>query len=210
MRYEMRYEIKHDEWAESPREWSNLGRMGCHHNKYHLGDLEWSHTIKNIVNESGSWTEVKDALIEEANEMNNPIKVILPLNLYDHSGISMSIGEGSGWDNGVVGFIWATQNDILEWFQVDSIDDEILERTHSALNAEVSDYDTYIRGEVYEYIIYDDNDEVIESCCGFFGYEDAEKEAEAMIKLLEHKNAIEALALYNKAIIEGHSRRVAK
>lgn len=40
----------------------------------------------------------------------------------------------------------------------------------------IEEYDSYLRGDVYEYIIEDPNGEIVESCCGFYGYDYAEKE----------------------------------
>ncbi len=33
-----RLKIENDDWADSPREWDNLGHMICWHRNYNLGD----------------------------------------------------------------------------------------------------------------------------------------------------------------------------
>ena len=79
--------------------------------------------------------------------------VILPLYLYDHSGLSMSagtFGENPGypyndqWDAGMVGVIFDTPEQI-EKTGIDP-DPENIEK---ALRAEIEEYDKYLRGEVF-------------------------------------------------------------
>lgn len=73
-------EIYHDESPESPREWDNLGVIIAWHPRYNLGDMS-----KEFVALTGS-----DAFILKWKKI-EPYGVILPLYLYDHSGISISV-----------------------------------------------------------------------------------------------------------------------
>lgn len=151
-----RIEIIQDQDAESPREWENLGTMICAHGRYKLGDEQVEQDRFN------SWKEVRDMLIKERDAV-----IVLPLNLYDHSGLSLSTGWGQGWDNGVVGFIYATNDDIKkEYGKVNKVS---LERAKSVLEAEVQEYSYYLEGDVWTVIGYDKDDEVVESLSGLYG-----------------------------------------
>jgi len=96
--------------------------------------------------------------------------VILPLYLYDHSGITMSTGPFTcPWDSGQVGWIVCDPATIEKEFNGDR------DLAEKALQAEVEVYDAYISGQVYGFIIeerdQDDCDgwEAVDSCFGFYG-----------------------------------------
>lgn len=148
--------------TESPREWDNLGKMVCFHSNYMLGD-EHDYSKEDF----NSWEELKDAIIEKENPL-----AILPLYLYDHSGITMNTtGFSCGWDSGQVGWIYVTKKQ-LEIIGTHMIDDEtypeFVERLEKMLVNEVKTYDQYITGDVYGFHLKED-DEIIDSCHGFYG-----------------------------------------
>ena len=105
--------------------------------------------------------------IEESLELLSEHYVILPLYLYDHSGITMNTtGFSCGWDSEQVGYIYASKEKLMK------------ETGFTVLESEVETYDMYLRGEVYGYIIervdqceccgsveYDH----VDSCWGFYG-----------------------------------------
>lgn len=80
--------------------------------------------------------------------------VMLPLYLYDHSGITMNTGGFScPWDSGQVGFIYVEwEKAVREYGLTDerfpSLADKV-ERVNEALRTEVKVYDQYLRGDVY-------------------------------------------------------------
>lgn len=100
--------------------------------------------------------------------------IILPLYLYDHSGITMSTGRFScPWDSGQVGFIYCTiERGISECGSV--------ENAEKCLRGEVEAYDQYLTGDVYGYVIEEADDyglgedddldwSEVDSCWGFYG-----------------------------------------
>lgn len=90
--------------------------------------------------------------------------VILPLYLYDHSGITMNTtGFSCPWDSGMIGWIYVEKEDIQKNFMKQRLTPEILEQAKRCLIAEVKYYDHYISGEIYEYILEKDGEEV--DCC---------------------------------------------
>lgn len=155
--------ICYDEITESPREWDNLGRMVCFHRRYSLGDDHNYHP-----SDYGSWEEVKEAI-----EKDYDVAVILPLYMYDHSGITISTNPFScPWDSGQIGWIFATKEDIRKEFGVKRVSKKMIERAEEILLAEVEIYDSYLRGEVYGYIVEDKEGNVIDSCWGFYSIKD--------------------------------------
>jgi len=149
----LKLEIFHDDCGEDPRQWDNLGMMVCWHRRYALGD---KHDFK----------EPKDFL--DSNECKNA-SVILPLYLYDHSGITMNTtGFSCPWDSGQVGWIYVTKEKVREEFKCKRISKKLQGLVKNALIVEVKEYDSYISGEVYGFVA-SKGEEEVDSCWGFFG-----------------------------------------
>ena len=146
--------IMRDEDPEDPRDWDNLGIMACYHRRYNLGD-------KRISDRPTDPAELRDWLKLNA-------EVVLPLYLYDHSGITMSTSPFScPWDSGQVGWIYATAEKIKEAFLVKRITKKLLERAETQLRQEVETYDKYLTGGFVGYIVEDWQGNHLESCWGF-------------------------------------------
>tara|TARA_B100000963_G_scaffold360444_1_gene391346 strand:- start:5676 stop:6257 length:582 start_codon:yes stop_codon:yes gene_type:complete len=158
--------VEQDTFPLNPREdWDNLGNMICFHNNYTLGDYELSKEYK--PEDYYKLKKRKDV-------------VILPLYLYDHSGITMNTtGFSCPWDSGQVGFIYVTHETIRKEFGVKRVSKELREKVKGYLKGEVNVYDQYITGDVYSFFIYQketcnlgcEHEEVEDSCGGFFGYD---------------------------------------
>jgi len=166
------YQIIQDQDAANPRtEWDNLGTMVCFHKNYILGDR--GHTYD--CNDYGSWDEMEADIRKREN-----VAVILPLFLYDHSGITMNTtGFNCRWDSGQVGFIFISKAKALKEFGGKIITKKLRERLETYLKNEVETYDQYLTGDVWGVQVFEDGEEV-DSCWGFYGYDYAESEAKAM------------------------------
>jgi hypothetical protein len=171
--------IRQDDFAESPREWCNVGTMVCWHPRYTLGDEQPDHSPEDYLLRLMQNREFhqKRKCVPDDIDLSHVAKyvdkhfLVLPLYLYDHSGISMSASMfGCQWDSGKVGFIYAERR------QTDSFD------LLTALLDEVKVYNQYLTGEVYEYAIKDEEDNLLDSCCGFFGFEQCKEDALAEAK----------------------------
>lgn len=117
-------------------------------------------------------------------KLNRPVE-IMPLYLYDHSGITISTSSSSfqafdsvGWDWGLLGFIYLTHEKIKEnWSNIE--DEDIPEKSAEVMQAEVEEYDQFLRGDIYGFILEkgtrcDQGDihwETEDSCWGFYGYD---------------------------------------
>lgn len=153
--------VVQDSCYDSPREWDNLGTMICFHKRYDLGD---NHNYN--VDDYNSWDEMQKAILKEEGKGT----IILPLYLYDHSGISISTGAFScRWDSGQVGFIIADKKKVLQEFGGKILTKKLKEKVVSILENEVSTYSQYLEGDVYGFIIEDEEGEQLDSCFGFYG-----------------------------------------
>jgi hypothetical protein len=161
-------EICHDSDAESPREWDNVGTMVCFHKRYNLGDK----------------TELRSSQFESFEQLRHHLvtaegaAVVLPLYLFDHSGLSMSTDDSlfracdsQRWDWGQVGYIYVTRKKIMEEWGGGGkyFTKAIREKAEQYLRGEVETYHQYLAGEVYGYVVKGDDDEHEDSCWGFFG-----------------------------------------
>ena len=161
-------EIVQDEEPFDPRDTdSTVGKMVCFHKRYKLGDKH-DYDAGNYFR----WSDIEAAIIGD-----NPGCLILPLRMLDHSGITMSIGSGAyecdpgGWDSGQIGFIFCTAALIQEEWNGDRT------LAENYLRGEVEEYDQFLRGDVYNFAIKDSEGNVVNSCCGFFGYDTCLEEA---------------------------------
>lgn len=153
--------IEQDEDAENPRQWDNMGTMIAFHGRYDLGDKDHGYNAKDY----NGWDDFREAL-----EKANPKGIVLPLYLFDHSGITMNTtGFHCPWDSGQVGFIVASADKIRECFVTKRITNKVRQRAHEVLIGEVETFDQYIRGDVYGFVVEDDDGNVTDSCWGFFG-----------------------------------------
>ncbi len=168
-------EIEQDSSPDSPRTWDNLGTMVCFHKRYDLGDKTDYRS-----EDYDSWDELRQGIIDNEGEV-----FMLPLYLYDHSGITISTRPfNCNWDSGQVGYIFVSKNKVKK----EGIDET---KVLDYLKGEVETYDQYLTGDVWGYRVYEvetcslghEHKVLVDSCWGFFGEEYAEKEGRS---LLEH------------------------
>lgn len=176
-------EIMRDEDPESPREWDNLGRMLCFHKRHTLGDKLADLPFTISADMFNGWAEV-EAYLEKQGAV-----IILPLYLYDHSGLRIKVGSFQGllpqghaeFDSGQIGFIIALREDMKKEYGVKRLTKKHLARATKLLEGEVETYDQFLRGDVWGYSIQDRDGEVIDSCWGYYGLEECRKAAEAAV-----------------------------
>lgn len=169
--------IEQDSDPQNPRSLDytdcNLGAMICYHRRYILGD-EHSYDKDDYNN----WDELRKQLIKDFRN-----DIILPLYLYNHSGITMSTSPFScRWDSGQVGFIILDRAQLLKTHGTKRITKELKEKLFTYLKGEVETYDQYLTGDVYGYVIEDEDGEEVESCWGYYGEGYAEEEGESVLK----------------------------
>jgi len=94
---------------------------------------------------------------------------IWPLYMYDHSGITISLSPFScPWDSGQVGWVWVPLETIKKEYG-DCPFKEVMDKVYDIVKAEVQEMDYYVSGQTYGFEIVDEDDEVVDSCYGFYG-----------------------------------------
>jgi hypothetical protein len=190
-----RGEIYYDETPESPREWDNMGTMVCFHGRYTLGDK-----TELSSDQFEGWDELEKYLVKKKKAV-----IIMPLYLYDHSGLRMKVGSFQGllpqghaeFDSGQVGFIYATEKQIKDMFGVKSVSNKTLKRAEEILRGEVETYDQYLMGDVYGYKVVEEipvtktypdghkvtvtEDKEIDSCWGYYGMDAVTDEVNSIL-----------------------------
>lgn len=191
-------ELYQDTDAESPREWDNLGTMACWHNRYNLGDVqpsdspqEWRERLAAELGAVIDDNYMTDKQIKQATDrtLEREMPVILPLFLYDHSGITMSTSNRGWpfcdrWDSGQVGWIYATRADILKEYNRRHLTKKLIKQVQERLIGEVETYDQYLTGDVWGYVVKCVScGIVLDSCWGFFGSDYAMAEGKDSAKM---------------------------
>ncbi|EEW56573.1 conserved hypothetical protein [Ruegeria sp. TrichCH4B] len=178
--------IYHDPDAESPREWSNLGTLICWHRRYRLGDSHQFDSTEAFLRDLADVSVQSDLSMDQLLERSERKAVLLPVFLYDHSGLAMNtIGFHCPWDSVQVGFVYVTLEAVREEFGAKRVTKALREKAEDILRGEIVSYDAYLGGRVYGYVIEQDGEE-IDACWGFFGhYElDCLSEARAFVDQL--------------------------
>jgi len=178
------FEIVEDTSPESPREWDNFTTMICFHKRYNIGD---KHDYK--FDNYDSWQEMKEQI-----ESDYKVRLIKPLYMFDHSGITISTSPfGCQWDSGQIGWV------IIDEKQIDYISGDASGHTNDNLEAimdsEVKTYDQYLTGECYGFKIYEvetcdkghEHKTEIDSCWGYYDEGDCKDEAQGMVEHYQSK-----------------------
>ena len=178
-------EIEQDENPMNPRiEWDNVTTMICFHKRYNVGD---KHNYKS--SDFDSWDEFKEQIQQDYN-----VFMIKPLYLFDHSGITISTSSfNDRWDSGQVGFIIIEEKNWENMMGKDM--DRSDERLERIIDGEVETYDSYLRGDVYKYKIYEvetcslghEHRNLVESMGGWFDEEDCKSEGQREMEYLQSK-----------------------
>lgn len=189
--------LEQDETPMCPREhFDNLGTMACCHSRYKLGDEQVDNVetffigliedkepgFEDALNGFENWfweRNVYSAETEREFESRKEKRIsqgldkyylMLPLYLYEHSGITMSTGPFScPWDSGQVGWIYVSRERVREEYGWKVITKSRAEQINRYLTSEVETYDHYLTGEVYGYVIEDEYGEELDSCWSYYG-----------------------------------------
>lgn len=166
----------------SPRDWTNNGLfLACNHRRYELGDHPRRDSIPEYSNAHRAFEHFAQRhqlpTFARWARIYLGATTVLPVYLYDHSALSVRAGRPftddvapGGWDSGLLGFI----------FDLPRLREETgtpVDLMAKALVDEVDVYNQFLGGDVWGYEIYDANDDLVESCYGFFGIEAAREAA---------------------------------
>ena len=230
--------VVQDDDPVNPRiDYEQLCRMTCWHRRYKLGDEHKCADTRDlfegllrqvgvveycpkcdgsgyVVNAEGDHEDCPAC--EGEGSMNNADLFaavqehyyISPLYLYDHGGITISMGAFScPWDSGQVGWITLRKDVAAEELRTPGEGETPESVALKCMKAEVKEYDQYLTGDVWGVVIEDEDGEELESCWGMYGSDYAEEQMDEMaayeVKALEARLAKEQAA----AEVESAERR---
>jgi hypothetical protein len=172
----LRVEIDFDHDPLNPRKYyDNFGHMVCWHSRYDLGDEQ-------PKQDPAEWI---DAFVKSSRGA-----VMLPLYLYDHSGITMKTSPFScPWDSGQVGWIYVSREEILRELGGSRLTEALRDWAREILRGEVEIYDKYLTGETYQFVVFDCNGEVLDSGGGFDDLSYCTQEAKAAVDYITQAKA---------------------
>lgn len=177
-----RLEIKHENWPESPRKWSNIGFLFTKEGRYSSPDGT-NHPLYSIMIETedeatdtAQHIELMKARASEAFKASSPkdgsshdeslhVIDIYPVYRYEHGNVAYRRGTAGGFDYSNCGFYFVTAEGISGaiW------DTEKIEK---AIDAELETYTQWCNGEVYSFVLYAEDGSVEDSCGGFYDIDD--------------------------------------
>jgi len=162
---ETRLRIVRDDDPMNPREHDNLGTIHHWHNNLNLGDEQ--------VNKPHDQ--------DDYDELMRDYVFVLPVYCYEHGNVSINTEPFScEWDSGQVGFIGVSDEDVRKTWCMAAlcpIGKEVKQAAIKALEHEVREYNAYINGDVWGYIIEQASKcsccdhiewEHVDSCFGFY------------------------------------------
>jgi hypothetical protein len=192
--------IMPDSLSDDPRNWDNAGKMVCWHSRYTLGDkqpkenpVEFLCSLLGLDSDKFfDNRETMELLLEKASKD----YIVLPLYTYEHGAITISTSHeypyNDRWDAGQVGWIYISKKDAVKEWGKSRFTKDVEARAVKYLQGEVKTYDDYLRGDVYGFQVCDEDDEVLDSCWGFYP-EDGECPDYGYC-LKEAKNSADSLA----------------
>ena len=146
---------------------------------YELAGVDRNEYQEQEHEKTGTWDDMtRDQLFKLIEEKGT---IISSLYLYDHSGITISMGSfGCPWDSGQIGYIYMTKESIEKegWTP---------EQAMKYMEGEVEVYDNYLTGEVYRYTIEDADGNEVDSCSGWYGDDGKEDMIKECKSIIDHQ-----------------------
>ena len=149
--------LEPDEDPMSPRDADNIGILCLFARSYNL-PREADYDPKNY----SGW----EAMERDIKKKEKPV-VILPVYMYDHSGVWLSTTLkypfNDKWDGGQIGFIWTTKARMEKL----GVTKPTKAKVHQYLVDEVDSYGKYLNGDYVGFVVRNERGEVEESVWGF-------------------------------------------
>lgn len=157
--------LEYDPDPSSPSDWDTIGTFTQWHRRYTFG-APVDGPQRAALERGGP------RLLARYLELVEHAAGILPVGLYDHSGLSVyagggpALGDAAGWDSGTVGFMWTSRERIRELCG-DGPEYQTPEWIADALAAEVRTWDDYLTGAVIGWTV-SDADGILDGCWGHY------------------------------------------
>ena len=160
--------ITYDHYPSSPRDWSNLGYFIVVSRRYDSPDknqffIDIINSTSEIANNQNHHIELIKKEIES--NTNERVLSIYPISQYDHSGVCYSLGNKKGFDYSNNGFYIVTDKTSAEL----GVKPEDFEEV---IKDELKIYNKYCSGEIYDFVLYDEEGNIKDSCGGFYSIDE--------------------------------------
>ena len=187
---EAKIHIRQDRDPLNPRtDWDHPWQWYSNHKRYDFDKESYNsnHWLKldDIMPGDFGDDEHKNETIYDAVLRHNPEFLDAhPIYLLDHSSLHVSLGSfGDPWDSGVGAVAVITRKTAEEyWPKLKGDDKALKERAYKALEAEVEEFEKYLNGDVYGFVI-ETQDGEGDSCWGFYDIKDALEEADSNVSV---------------------------
>lgn len=114
---------------------------------------------------------------DDAMKLIEKYAVIMPISVYEHSGMTIWYGHPNDrWDSGCVGFGYMTKKEVIEGWPSTTNEDNWKEEAAKHMETEMSVYRAYVEGDVYGFVVTDEEGEEIDSCWGYYGDKDVDEQ----------------------------------
>ena len=162
-----RIRIVPDECAENPRStYDNASVLLAFHHRYSLSDVE---APKLDPGDYAGWDDMEAAIRRQEDAV-----ALLPVYLYDHSGLSVSTAPFEcQWDSGQLGFIYIPRKNLAQ-FGYKRVTERRRKQLLEYMESEIQELGTYLSQGCYGFIVEELVDgawEHKDSCWGFVGYD---------------------------------------
>lgn len=167
--------VVYDPDPTSPDDWDTLGTIYANSRNHN----PQNHTLDEIMVEES----------DDAGLHIDPNYLFVRIYAYEHGGIALHAASGPikcGWDEYLFGVMAVHKDKAAKEFG-DMTNVENYEKAMKCLEAEVEDWDMYYQGEVFGYEVLDEDDCVVDSCWGFYGYEGAKEAMQEGIGIIDYR-----------------------
>ncbi len=158
-------EVKQDEYSEGPEFWGNEDVF-----------LVYDHRQFSVERKGFDAQEINDHCADTRRLFYKGY-FVFPLYAYIHSGVSLSLGRSyphnCPWDTSMRGFVLVKRAEF--WSKA---------KARKAADSIVSEWNQYLSGDVWGYVVKDAQDNEVDSCWGFYGFQYCEDEARAVVASL--------------------------
>ena len=174
-------QVESDDWAENPREWSNLWTILTWTNRYQsidsnqFRDLEefllsylTERQVANLFKNNSNTKEFFDKVKKRFYDLGYLVE---PISKFEHGEVFYQSGVLESWDSGVVGLAMVDINDIKKEYEATVLSKGLKEKIYGILDSELDTYNSWANGYVYTVSLMDFEGNVVDSLGGMIGYE---------------------------------------
>ena len=179
--------IYRDDDSESPREWDNLGTIYSNHRRWNPDGKEIGDLME-MAGQSRYDSQIDfDRIAKDF--------YFLKVWMYDHSGQTIRVADANpwgnmgymSWDSGLCGVIAVSKEKAKEEYSYKRACKGLEKRALKCLTGEIETLNQFMQGDVWGYVVEDEDGNEIDSCWGYYAIEDAIADAKGTIDYQEEK-----------------------